>query len=96
MKLRLTRSAVSDLDEIWAYIAARSGIDAAERVVESITERFALLCRNPGAGRNRADLLEGVRSFSVGSYRIYYQAESNAVRILYIRHAARDEGTILR
>ncbi len=38
---------------------------------------------------------EGVRSFPVGNYRIYYRREKRAVvRILYVRHAARDEGKL--
>ena len=71
MKLRVARSAVGDLDAIWAYLAARESIEIAERVVSSLTSRFSLLAKNPSAGRNRSELREGLRSFPAGSYRIY-------------------------
>jgi toxin ParE1/3/4 len=97
MRIRVARSAVGDLDEIWTYIANRSGVEAAERVVNSIVKRFPLIGRNPTLGRNRADLHEGLRSFPVGSYRIYYRKDSQGiVRILHIRHAARDEGKLFK
>jgi hypothetical protein len=35
-KLRVTRSAVADLDEIWLYIARNGSVEAAERVVDLI------------------------------------------------------------
>jgi toxin ParE1/3/4 len=92
LRIRVARSAVGDLDEIWTYIAKRSGAEAAERLVSSIVKPFPLIGRNPAAGRNRAELGEGLRSFAVGSYRIYYRKDSQGiVRILHVRHAARDE-----
>jgi toxin ParE1/3/4 len=91
-RLRVARSAVSDLGEIWSYIAKRESVDAAERLLEFLTKRFALLAQHPGAGRKRDDLRAGLRSLPVGSYRIYYRQEKEGVvRILHVRHAARDE-----
>ena|SRR6266496_3462963 len=96
MKLRVARSAVADLDGIWAFIANKEGIEVAERLVASLTSRFPLLARNPGIGRSRSDLREGLRSFPVASYRIYYRQEHQGiVRILHIRHAARDEAKLI-
>ena len=92
MRLRVARSAVAGLDEIWAYIATKEGIAVAERLVGSITSRFSFLAKNPAAGRSRPELREGLRSFPIGNYRIYYRQEPNGiVTILYVRHAARDE-----
>jgi ParE toxin of type II toxin-antitoxin system, parDE len=40
-------------------------------------------------------LRPGLRSFPVGNYRIYYrQEDKGVVRVLYVRHAARDEKTL--
>lgn len=92
MKLRVARSAIVDLDGIWAYVAQNQSLEAAERLLNVITSRFSVPAKNPGMGRNRSELREGLRSFPVGSYRIYYRPErSGIVRILHIRHAARDE-----
>jgi toxin ParE1/3/4 len=92
MKLHVARSAVADLDEIWAYLAEKESIEIAERVVNSLVSRFGILAENPRLGRQRSDLADGLRSFPVGYYRIYYRPETSGVlRILYVRHAARQE-----
>jgi toxin ParE1/3/4 len=51
-----------------------------------------LLTRSPEIGRQRGDLREGLRSFPVGNYRVYYtQAKRGVVEIVGVRHAAQDE-----
>jgi len=95
MKVRVARSAIADLDEIWIYIATHASVESAERVVNSLARQFAMLARNPRIGRARPDIRQDLRSFATGSYRIYYRQESKGVvRILYVRHAARDEGRL--
>ena len=92
MKLRVAKSAVVDLDEIWAYVARKENTDAAERLISELTSRFSVLAKNPGVGRRRPDLPADLRSFPVSNYRIYYrQGKKGVVLILYVRHAARDE-----
>jgi plasmid stabilization system protein ParE len=39
-KLRIARSAVTDLDEIWLYMAREQSIETAERVVNRLTDKF--------------------------------------------------------
>jgi toxin ParE1/3/4 len=92
MTLRVARSVIADLDEIWSYVAKGQSSDAAERLVHSLTSRFSFLAHNPAVGRKRSELQPGLRSFPVGNYRIHYrQDDSGVVRMLYLRHAARDE-----
>ncbi|HMD99569.1 MAG TPA: type II toxin-antitoxin system RelE/ParE family toxin [Terriglobia bacterium] len=91
-KVRIARSAVTDLDEIWLYIAQRQSIEAAERAVDLLTSKFSLLAACPGIGRRRPELGPEIRSFPVHNYRIYYRQEKRGiVRILYVRHAKREE-----
>ena len=48
MAHRLAPQAVEDLDSIWFYVATESGsIDAANRLVDSLTRRFLLLPNIP-------------------------------------------------
>ena len=70
MGYRRTPQADSDLDGIWHYVALKSGsIEIADRLIDSITDRFFLLARHPNIGRERgADLRPGLRSFPVGEY----------------------------
>ena len=52
MDFRVAPQAESDLDEIWYFLATQSSsIDVADRVIDSITARFALLARQPYIGR---------------------------------------------
>jgi len=62
----------SDLDSIWYYVASESGsVEIADRLIDSITERFLLLANYPNIGRRRDDdLRPGLRSFPVGEYLI--------------------------
>jgi hypothetical protein len=46
MDFRVAPQAESDLDETWYFLATQSSnIDVADRVIDSITARFALLAR---------------------------------------------------
>ena len=84
-------SADSDLDEIWYYIAKRSGnSEIAERFIASLTERFYLLSANPFIGRRRDDLRPGLRSFPAGEYVIIYRMDKEDVVILRVFHGSRD------
>jgi toxin ParE1/3/4 len=91
----LAPSARFDLDEIWVYVAQKASVEAAERVVEVVADVFPLLAANPAMGRHRSDLGEAMRSFPITNYRIYYrQDKRGGVRILHVKHAARDEGKL--
>jgi toxin ParE1/3/4 len=72
MKVRIARDAKADLNEIWFYIAGRQSVEAAQRVVDRLTDKFYLLAKFPEIGRLRPDLHPALRSFPVGEYRIYY------------------------
>lgn len=96
---RLSREAEADLDSIWLYIARESGgIDVANRVVDSITERFWLLARHPYIGRSRhADLRSGLRSLGANDYVIIHRvAENDVVLILHVLHCSRDIASAVR
>jgi len=92
MKLRVARSAVRDLDAIWAHVGVEKNIETAERLLASITRRFSFLARNPSARRSRSELREGLRSFPAGNYRIYYRQETRGGRPHSSRPARRPRG----
>jgi toxin ParE1/3/4 len=81
-----------DLDDIWYYVATRSGsTDIADRLIDSITSRFELLAQHPLAGRSRdGDLRGGLRSFPVGEYVVIYRVEHEDVVILRVLQGNRD------
>jgi toxin ParE1/3/4 len=92
MAHRVSRKAEADLDDIWVYVATESGsLEIANRLVDSITDRFLLLATHPYAGRERNDDLgPGRRSFPVGEYVIIYRIEGGDVMILRVAHGRRD------
>jgi toxin ParE1/3/4 len=98
MAHRLAPEAEAELDDIWYYVAKESGsIDIADRLVDSITERFYLLARHPHMGRRRdEDLRPGLRSFPVGEYVIIYRVEEDEVLILHVYRGSRDIEALLR
>jgi toxin ParE1/3/4 len=90
-------AARADLDEIWVYIAQEASVEAAEGVVQAITDVFPLIAANPAMGRHRPNLGEAMRSFPVTNYRIYYREDRRGrVRILHVKHAARDERKLFK
>jgi len=98
MAHRLAPKAEAELDDIWYYTAKEShSVEIADRVVDSITERFLLLATYPHLGRRRdEDLRPGLRSFPVGDYVIIYRVEAEDVLILHIIRGSRDIRTLLR
>ena len=79
----------SDLAEIWDYIADDSEARA-DAFIDTLDERFQTLAASPGMGRLRDDLAEGLRSFPVGRYVIFYRTVPEGVEIVRVLHGARD------
>jgi toxin ParE1/3/4 len=82
----------SNLDDIWYYVASESGsVETADRLIDSITERFFLLSNYPHIGRRRDDDLSlGLRSFSLGEYVILYRLADGDVLILRVLRGSRN------
>ena len=79
-KFRKRSQAEADLDSIWRYIAADNRFGTV----------FEMLVQNPLAGRERADLAQGLRSFVVANYAIFYFARSDGVEIVRVMHGRQD------
>jgi toxin ParE1/3/4 len=93
---RLLPDAEAELDDIWLYVARESGLDIANRLIDSIGDRFWLLAQHPQIGRRRDhDLRPGLRSFAVGEYVIGYRIEGEDVLIFHIMRGSRDIAGLL-
>lgn len=77
MSYRLSALAEKDLDDIWSYVAEDASLETADRLIDAIFDRFELLVEQPRMGRNRPEFGEGVRSFVVESYVIYYRHDQD-------------------
>ena len=92
MPHRIAPIAESDLDEIWIYTAKESGsIEIANRLTDTIAERFHAIGRFPRIGRSRElEFGPGHRSLAVGEYVIVYYFEGDDALILRVVHGRRD------
>jgi toxin ParE1/3/4 len=95
MRYRVTRQAEQDLDDIYVYWARRASAETADRLIDSIVDRFWLLGEHPDAGRSSEDIAGGVRCFPAGKYLIYYRSTRRGTDILHVFHGARDQGRAL-
>lgn len=96
MKYRISRDAARDLDEIFYYWAKRAGLNVADRLIDSITDRFWVLAEHPTIGRSADDIASGVRCFPAGKYLIYYRKAGRKIEILHVFHGARDQKRAFR
>jgi toxin ParE1/3/4 len=88
-KFRKRSQADADLDSIWGYIAA-DNIRAADNLISRIGAVFEMLVQNPLAGRERPELVPGLRSFPVGSYVIFYVPVSDGIEVLRVMSGWQD------
>lgn len=93
-RLRYNQIARTNLAEIAEFIAEDSKVQAG-RVISGIRKTCHTIARTPGIGRFRPDLTEGIRSFPVGSYVIFYHVASDVVEIIAVIHGARDVTRIM-
>jgi toxin ParE1/3/4 len=67
----------------------------ADEFVAIIDEKFRVLAERPSIGRLRNELVEGLRSFPIGRYVIFYLAIPDGIEIVRVLHGARDVDSIL-
>jgi hypothetical protein len=81
-------------------ISIRSGISSRRTAFGRQTSRlrasarfFEMLVENPLAGRERRELRDGLRSFPVGNYVIFYVPLPDGVEIIRVMHGRQDVGS---
>ena len=87
-RLRLSRSANRDLDRIFHYWAKRSGMVAADRVIDSITEKLWVIATLPAANPSSRSAPECL-VYPIGSYIVYYKIKRDVIAIAAIIHGSR-------
>ena len=91
MRFRVAQTSEKDLDAIFAYWADRAGLETAEKLLDAIVDRFALLAEFPQAGRACPAIASAVRCFPAGKFLIYYRRSRKIIDVLHIFHGARDQ-----
>jgi plasmid stabilization system protein ParE len=98
-KYQFTPEAISDLFELWSYIAA-DNVDAADRVEEAVYASCALAAETPLGGQTREDLTAlPLRFWLVQPYRncwIVVVPKTMPLQIIRILHSTRTVRRILK
>jgi len=95
IKVSYTQKAKQDFLSIWAYIAEDSP-NAADKLLDTISEKCNLLGENSKLGQARPDISPEMRYFPVKNYLILYKEQSLGVEIIRILHGSRDLSTIFQ
>ena len=89
-QFRLTEPAIQDIEQIVDYIARQSGLDIADRFLSKLDKRFANIAKFPNLGRQRDEILPGLRSLSIDNYLILYMPIGQDVEIFRFVSGYRD------
>jgi toxin ParE1/3/4 len=84
------RQALTDLLEIWDHIAAKSDEARATAYIRKIRQKIEALAEQPGMGRSRDELSEGLRSLPVASHLIFYRPLVDGIEVVRVIHGRRD------
>jgi toxin ParE1/3/4 len=96
MRFNVSAPADQDIEEIFLYWAARASPAIADRIIDTITERFSFLAQYPLAGSRMDNLARGTRCLPVGKYLIYYRIGRRTLDIIHIFHGARNQERAFR
>lgn len=74
---------------IWLYIAEDQPINA-DRYLDKLQDKALKLAEFPDLGRDRPELVEGLKSFPVDRYNLYYQITDTKLILVRVLPADRD------
>ncbi|HAZ48351.1 MAG TPA: type II toxin-antitoxin system RelE/ParE family toxin [Cyanobacteria bacterium UBA11369] len=72
------------------YIASQSGLDQADRFLNKLDVKFAKIAQFPNIGRQRDEILPGLRSLPMDNYLILYMPIGQDVEIFRVVSGYRD------
>jgi toxin ParE1/3/4 len=86
---RYSSDANSDIEGIALYIFNLNPV-AAYRFLDALEETCEMLAEHPFVGRPRPEFGQGVRSFPVGNYLIFYTPSQNGIDVARVIYGGRD------
>lgn len=81
--------ALVDLAEIWAFIGDESEANA-DRFLARLEVKLQLLATQPSMGRERPELMAGMRSFPFARYVVFFMAQPDGIDVVRVLHSGRD------
>lgn len=90
LRIRFTRSAETDLLELWLTLAEENLV-AADESLDLIQTTVSLLGSQPEMGKVRPELADGLRSIPTRTpYIIFYLSDAGGLLVVRVLHHARD------
>ena len=86
---KITELAVSDLKEIWEYIAEFNS-ESANRTINELAAKFQRLAENPQLGKSQDNFVVSLRSFPYKKYVVFYFPKDYGVEIYRVFHGSRN------
>ena len=85
-------TALTDLEEIWAYSEQQFGVEKAAAYLDGIRAKAVALAERHLGGTAQNDVGAGLRRQLVGSHAIWFRAEGEVLRVIRVLHQSRDAG----
>jgi|TARA_R110001592_G_scaffold362628_1_gene677405 toxin ParE1/3/4 len=89
LKLIRSSKAEADLIDIWLYIAEDQPVNA-DRFLDKLNKTAMTIAENPGLGVDRPEISDGIKSFPVDRYILYYRVKATELEIVRVLSSARD------
>lgn len=86
---RYSSDANADIEEIALYIFDLNPV-AAHNFLNALEETCELVAEHPMIGRPRPELGEGLRSFPVGNYLVFYLPAKDGIDVASVIYGGRD------
>ena len=84
-----SKVSLSDLAEIWDFVAADSAFQA-DRLIRRFQTKLDYLAKSNTVGRPRPELTAKCRSYPVGKFCFYYRPTPDGIERIRLLHSARD------
>jgi toxin ParE1/3/4 len=93
-RIDISPAARHDLADVWSFVS-QDNEDAATHLIQSFYRQCVVLSDMPNLGRARdRDLGEGLRSYPIGNYVIFYRFDNKRLEMVRVAHSARDIGEV--
>lgn len=89
-RILISPPARRDLKSISDYIANQSNNERARKVLRAIAEKLQVYASQPNTGRTRDELREGLRSFAIYGYVVFYIPIKDGIDVKRVIHGSRD------
>lgn len=83
---KLSNLAAEDFDSIYEFTWRKFGPLQADKYTADLDSFLKLLARNPEMGRDRSDLVEGIRKHDHAEHAIFYKEVGGSILIVRILH----------